>query len=66
MTRQQKLVESLVEIRRRAMDHPLFDETAFAARDLDELAKTGGDICDWTTIAILADDALKTEEKNKA
>ena len=54
-----KLKDALVEIRRMAMDHPCFWQEAFDERDTDVLIEEGGDICDWTTIAILADDALK-------
>ena len=53
--------EALEEIRRMAMDHPSFWQEAFDSRDMDALIEEGGDICDWTTIAILADDALKGE-----
>lgn len=52
------LLQALEDIRDRAMDHPLFDEVAFQHCDVESLAKQGGDICDWTMIAILAQDAL--------
>lgn len=29
------------------------------ARDIQGLCDEGGEVCDWTMIAILADDALK-------
>jgi len=57
-----KLVDALTLIRSMAIDHPCFDQEKFEQRDLDGLAEEGGDICDWTRLAIIADDALKTVE----
>lgn len=54
-----KLKNALLEIRQKAMEHPAFDEEAFEKRDIESLEREGGDIFDWTRIAILADDALK-------
>jgi len=51
--------EALETIRDMAMDHPCFDGEAFEKRDMDALTEVGGDVCDWTVIAIIADDALK-------
>lgn len=54
-----RLVSALEEIRTRAMDHPCFDVDCFQRRDIDALIDQGGDIFDWTIVAILADDALR-------
>lgn len=53
-----RLVSALEEIRKTAMDHPCFDADCFDRRDINGLLKQGGDICDWTIVAIHADDAL--------
>ncbi len=53
------LVSALNEIRKMAMEHPCFDADCFERRDIDGLCDQGGDICDWTMVAILADDALR-------
>lgn len=53
--------EALESILKTAMEHPCFDREAFDNRDFDSLEQQGGDICDWTMIAITAADAL--EEK---
>lgn len=53
-----RLVLALKEIRTMAKDHFAFDEDLFKARDVNALANEGGDTCDWTMVAILADDAL--------
>lgn len=65
MNANQKLIEALADIRQRAMDHPAFDKWSFEDRDVRALVKMGGDICDWTTVAILADDALKAVEQKE-
>ena len=57
------LVRALEEIRRKAMDHPCFDSDCFERRDVDGLCEQGGDICDWTMVAILADDALRSNDQ---
>lgn len=57
------LVAALTEIRRMAMDHPCFHETLFDNRDFKGLEDQGGDCCDWTMVAIIADDALKLVNK---
>jgi hypothetical protein len=54
--------KALEKIRKMAMDHFAFDKDLFDSRDIDELVMRGGDICDWTMIAIIADDALQVEE----
>ena len=54
-----ELVSALVEIRKMAMEHPCFDLDCFKRRDIDGLCDQGGDICDWTMVAIHADDALR-------
>lgn len=56
------LIAALTEIRRRAMDHPCFAVDCFERRDIAGLCELGGDICDWTMVAIVADDALKGNE----
>ena len=53
------LIDALTEIRRMAMEHPAFDADCFDRRDIDGLCNQGGDICDWTMVAIHADDALR-------
>ena len=57
-----KTTEAMRAVRRMAMLHPCFDARLFEKRDIDELARIGGDICDWTMVAIIADDALRNEE----
>jgi len=54
-----EMIKALKSIRRIAMEHPCFDMEYFRLRDLDGLSDTGGDICDWTLIAIESDDALQ-------
>ena len=54
-----ELVRALEEIRKMAMEHPCFDADCFERRDIDGLCDQGGDICDWTMVAIHADDALR-------
>lgn len=54
-----KLTAALENIQQQAMDHPCFYVGAFERRDITELCKIGGDICDWTMIAIVAADALE-------
>ena len=54
-----KLRNALIEIRKMAMEHPAFAEEAFRNRDIESLENEGGDIFDWTIVAIIADDALK-------
>lgn len=44
------------------MDHPLFDEAMFEARDIKALCKVGGDICAWTGLAITLADALEGKQ----
>ncbi len=58
--RSNDLLDALKRIRSMALEHPCFDSEKFEQRDLDGLAEEGGDICDWTMLAIIADDALKT------
>jgi len=53
------LVSALKSIREKARGSFCFDEVCFNYRDVESLAKQGGDICDWTMIAIESDDALK-------
>jgi hypothetical protein len=54
------MAAALEEIRKMAMEHPCFDADCFKRRDIDGLCNQGGDICDWTMVAIHADDALRT------
>lgn len=51
--------KALLQILEMVKDHPCFDAEAFECRDVDGLVKQGGDICAWTMVAIIADDALK-------
>mgnify|MGYP000942104944 FL=1 len=57
------LEEALREIRRIATEHFRCDQDCYERRDMNALAEQGGDVCDWTTIAILADDALNESTK---
>ena len=59
----ERMVSALEEIRRIAMEHPCFDADCFERRDIDGLCEQGGDICDWTMVAIHADDGLRTNNK---
>ena len=54
-----KMRDALTEIFKMAQEHPSFDAELFETRDMEGLCEVGGDICDWTMIAILADSALK-------
>lgn len=54
------LLDALKQIRSMALDHSCFDLEKFEQRNFEGLAEEGGDICDWTMLAIIADDALKT------
>lgn len=56
--------EALSEILKMAKEHPAFDEVAFDARDIKALCNVGGDVCDWTMIAIIADDALNIKRND--
>lgn len=56
-----KLAEALKSILDTAKNHPAFDGDAFERHDIDSLVQQGGDVCDWTMIAITAADALKDE-----
>ena len=58
-----ELVMALEKIRMMAMDHPCFDADCFERRDIDGLCDQGGDICDWTMVAIHADDALRSNDR---
>jgi hypothetical protein len=58
------MLKALQEILNEASDHPAFDRSAFESRDIDSLVKQGGDICDWTMIAIIAADALSNNEQD--
>jgi hypothetical protein len=55
----ERMVSALEEIRKMAMEHPCFDADCFERRDIDGLCEQGGDICDWTMVAIHADDGLR-------
>jgi len=54
-----KLKNALKTILDMAINHPCFDGEAFETRDIDMLVEIGGDVCDWTMIAITAADALE-------
>uniref|UniRef100_A0A6M3L882 Uncharacterized protein n=1 Tax=viral metagenome TaxID=1070528 RepID=A0A6M3L882_9ZZZZ len=58
MNEPDKLKEALGTILNMAMDHPCFYREAFEKRAIGTLVEIGGDICDWTSIAITAADAL--------
>ena len=53
------LLDALKRIRSMALEHPCLDLERFDQRDLDGLAEEGGDVCDWTMLAIISNDALK-------
>lgn len=55
----ERMVRALEEVRKMAMEHPCFDADCFERRDIDGLCDQGGDICDWTMVAIHADDGLR-------
>ena len=55
----EKLISALTVIRHIAMSHPAFDAIAYDTRDFASLYEEGVDTCDWTQVAIEADDALK-------
>ena len=57
--RSNALLDALKRIRSMALEHPCFDLEKFKQRDLNGLAEEGGEICDWTILAIISDDALK-------
>ena len=59
-TRYREALQSILES---ARNHFCFDAEAFEQRDIDGLAIQGGDICDWTMIAITANDALHPPEE---
>lgn len=58
LERQEEMVKALERIREMAMDHPCFELELFKSRNIDELSNVGGDICDWTMVAVISDDAL--------
>lgn len=54
-----EMIEALKSIRKIAMAHPYFSEYYFRNRDMDGLSIVRDDECNWTTIAIEADNALQ-------
>ena len=54
-----RLKIALMEIRSSAQEHPAFDLELYQFCDIDALRKIGGDVCDWTMIAIIANNALQ-------
>jgi len=54
-----ELIKALKSIRKTAMDHPYFSKYYFQKRDMDGLSIVRDDECNWTTIAIEADNALQ-------
>jgi hypothetical protein len=58
----ERMIGALETIRDMAMAHIYFDADHFARRDVDGLCAQGGDICDWTMVAIHADDALNPKD----
>ena len=59
------IAQNLESIFKRASDHPAFDGELFKNRDYDGMCKVGGDVCDWTLIAIDAEDALRAYKELK-
>ncbi len=57
------LIDALKQIRDLAMESPEFDCELFEQRDFKGICEVGGAVADWTTLAIIADDAIKTEEE---
>jgi hypothetical protein len=55
-----RLIEAILNT---AKNHPLFNEECFEKKDIKTLCEIGGDECDWTMIAIQADEACKRLEK---
>jgi hypothetical protein len=53
------IYELLYDIRKTAMDHPAFDITLYKSEDIAGLADAGGDVADWTVIAIQANKAME-------
>ena len=51
----QKILKGILK---RAKDHPTFDEDLFLRRNFEGLAEIGGDVFDWTVMAIEAYNAL--------
>lgn len=62
---EQLMWNALEDVLDRATEHPCFDRDCFDRRDVDGLCDQGGDICDWTMIAIIADDALKAASQSR-
>ena len=56
ITRLKRVLEG---IKGRAMDHAAFDEDAYLRHDVEGLCKKGGDVCDWTMLAIVAHDGIR-------
>ena len=56
---------ALETIRKMAMEHHCFDADCFERRDIDALVAKGGDICDWTMVAIHADAALRDPTRDE-
>jgi hypothetical protein len=50
--------KALQEILDMAINHPAFDGELFQLQDLQTLADVGGDVYDWTMVAIIAQNAL--------
>ena len=57
------LLDALDDILARALNHPMFDMELFDAQDLEALYHVGGDTCDWTMIAIIANNAIRDVNK---
>jgi hypothetical protein len=57
-------IDTLRNILKTAKDHPCFSGDHFESSDIDGLCEIGGDICDWTVLAITANDALSEIVKN--
>jgi hypothetical protein len=52
------IYELLYDIHQVAIKHPAFDITLYESEDTERLADAGGDVADWTVIAIWANKAM--------
>lgn len=62
-----ELESALKQIHEVLLEHPNCDQDLYDQTDLAQLAEIGGDVCDWTVMAIIARDALarKHEPENE-
>jgi len=59
VVQQERMKKALESIRDTAKAHPCFDGDCFERRDIDELEKVGGDVSNWTLVAIEAEEGLQ-------